>query len=60
MVENVTSRIEICYAISYVFYCFFKLRYLTFSALKFYISESNSAFDLKFSQLFVKIQEFIF
>ena len=46
MVENVTSRIEISYSISYVFYCFFKLRYLTFSALKLRISKSNLAFDL--------------
>ena len=46
MVENVTSRIEIASSISYVFYYFLKLRYLTFSALKLRISKSNLAFDL--------------
>ena len=34
MVEKVVSRIEISYSISYVFYCFLKLRYLTLFGFK--------------------------
>ena len=55
MVKNVTSRPEICHNNSYVLYCFLKLLFLTFSALKIDISKSNLDFDLKFSLLFGKI-----
>ena len=41
MIENIASRVEISDNISYVFYCFLKLRYLTFSTKKIHISKSN-------------------